>query len=150
MEYMKTKRNFLILTGAPGCGKTHIVAAMMEWIMTEFNHFRVWKEYDLMMKVKQKIDCGWDATQTLLTLIDDDVVVIDDIASQGHNEWREKMMFELIDIRYNSTKPTIFTTNLSEKDFLRRYEPRIADRLFAQENTIIDLHNEPSLRKQGM
>lgn len=146
---MTAKKNFLLLSGASGCGKTHIVAAMMEWIITEFNHYRIWKEYELMKRIREGIDKGWEPTDTLSRLIDDDLIVVDDLGSQLHNEWREKMMFELLDIRYNSMKPTIFTTNLDYQGFKSVYGMRITDRLFAKENTYIDLSDAPSLRQQG-
>ena len=118
--------------------------------MQSFHHFRIWKEYDLLKRLRGSIDKGWEITETLTHLIDDDVIVIDDLGSQGHNDWREKMMFEMLDIRYNNSKPTIFTTNLSKAMFAKLYEPRIMSRLFATENTIIDLSGAPDLRQQGL
>lgn len=146
---MEKGRNFLILTGSAGCGKTSLVASMMEWMLTTFNHFRVWKEMALMSRIREGIERGWEPTDTLSRLIDDDLIVVDDLGSQLHNEWREKMMFELIDMRYNSMKPTIFTTNLDYKGFKTIYGMRITDRLFAAENTIIDQSEAPSFREQG-
>lgn len=119
-------------------------------MIDEFNHYRVWKEYDLLKRLREGIDKGWEPTDTLQQLIDDDCIVIDDLAAQGYNEWREKMMYELLDIRYNTAKPTIFTTNLSREDFYGMYGPRIGSRLFAAENTYIDLGGAPDLRQQGL
>lgn len=144
---MKGKKYFLVLSGPAGCGKTFLVASMVEWMMTEFNNFRVWREYDLMVKIKESIDRGWEATRTLFSLIDDEVVVIDDLASQGHNEWREKTMLELLDYRFNNHLPTIFTTNLTKNDFYRIYGERIGSRLFAARNTVIDLSGSHDLRQ---
>lgn len=149
-KYMHAKRNFLILSGAAGCGKTYIVAAMMEWAISEFNHFRVWKEYDLFKRIREGIDRNWEPTDTLSRLIDDDLIVLDDLGAQGHNDWREKILFEFIDIRYNSAKPTILTTNLDYQGFKTLYGMRITDRLFAKENTYIDLSDAQSFRAQGL
>lgn len=150
MNYLKKQMNFLILSGPAGCGKTYLVASLMGWIMKNFHHFRIWKEYDLVKRLREGIEKGWEPTETLKGLIDDDVIVIDDLGAQGYNEWREKMMYELLDMRYNTGKPTIFTTNLSKDDFYSMYGPRIGSRLFASENTYIDLSDEPDLRQQGL
>ena len=146
---MKKKKNFLILSGGPGCGKTYLCAAMYGWIISNFRHFRVWREYDLLKRIKSGIEKGWDPTENLQYLIDDDLIILDDVGSQGHNEWREKMLFETIDIRYNAQKPTIITTNLRKQDFEQRYHPRIASRLFASENLLIEFEDGDDLRKSG-
>lgn len=104
----------------------------------------------MLKRLREGIEMGWEATDTLIRLIDDDVIIYDDLGSQGHNDWREKIMLEFLDIRYNSEKPTIFTTNLGQNDFEKIYGERIADRLFAEENLILDLSKAPSLRKQGL
>lgn len=150
VNYMRNKRNFLLLSGPAGCGKTYIVAAMMEWILGSFSHFRIWKEYDLLKRLREGIEKGWEPSDQLQYLTDDDLIVVDDLGSQGHNEWREKMMFELLDTRYNTGKPTIFTTNLSLEHFKKSYDPRVASRLFSKENTIIDFAGCEDLRQQGL
>lgn len=149
-SYMQTKEHFLVLTGVPGCGKTYIAAALVEWMLQNFATIRIWKEYDLYTKIKLGIDKGWDCSDTLSRLIDDDIVVVDDLGSQSRNDWRENILTEMIDVRYSKEKATIFTTNLSEKDFCDKYDPKIASRIFAHENTVIDLSSAKDLRREGM
>lgn len=147
--FMKKRRFFLVLLGPPGCGKTYIVAAMMRWAVLCFNNFRVWKEFDLLKHLREGMNRGWDATEQLKLAIDDSLVVVDDLGSQGYTEWREKIMFELIELRYSSERPTIFTTNLSKEDFKNLYDPRISSRLFAAQNTVLDFSGDEDLRITG-
>jgi len=76
--------------------------------------------------------------------------MLDDVGSTGIREWRQEVLFDLIDARYNTTLPTIVTSNFTEADFKELYHPRICDRLFATENTIIEIPNGQSLRTKGM
>jgi len=138
------------LTGPAEKGKTHIVAAMCEWMVENFNHYRIWKEFDLLKHIKHYMnEKGWDPIDTLRYAIDDDLIILDDIGVCHHNDWREEIFTALVDIRYSSMQPTIITTNLSKNDFYKIYEPRVGSRLFAAESTIIDTSDLPNFRELG-
>lgn len=147
---MSEPKNMLVFCGNPGIGKTYLCAAFMEWIITEFDAFRYWHEDNLLQRVRDSISEGnGDYFRALSYLIDDPIVILDDLGCNKPNEWREEIIFHTIDERYNSMLPTIITSNLSKQDFRDKYHPRIASRLFAKENIIIELHDEPDLRENG-
>lgn len=83
-------------------------------------------------------------------MIDDDLVILDDIGSSGHTDWREEVLMEALDFRYREMKKTIVTSNLTEEEFKDVYGFRCASRLFAAENFIIKLFGNPDLRAQGL
>ncbi len=89
-----------------------------------------------------------DYLETLKYLIDDQLVMIDDIASDKHSEWREEILFAAIDQRYSSMKPTVITSNLTIDDFKKTYQPRLFSRLFAADNIIIEIKNGEDFRQQ--
>lgn len=91
-----------------------------------------------------------DYLESLKWLIDDQLLILDDVGSTGVREWREEVLFDLIDSRYNSMLPTVITSNFTKADFKKLYHPRVCDRLFASENTIIEITDVQSLREQGM
>ena len=64
--------------------------------------------------------------------------IYDDLGSQKTNDWRSDITFALIDIKYESKKPTVITTNLDEAKILETYGPRLHSRLFSSENTVLD------------
>ncbi len=70
-------------------------------------------------------------------MIDDDFMIYDDLGSTGITDWRKEIIFEMIDYRYSSMKPTIITTNLSVSEIKKTYHDRVLSRMFAKENTII-------------
>lgn len=81
-----------------------------------------------------------DYLDVLKYMIDDEFLIIDDIGSSTkHTEWREEVLFYILDSRYNSMKPTIFTSNFSQDEFKEKYHSRIHSRLFATENTLIEI-----------
>lgn len=94
-------------------------------------------------------DFKGDYLRHLALLVDDPLIMIDDIGSQGVNEWRSEVMFDLIDQRYNSMLPTILTSNFTKRQFEEKYHPRMASRIFAKENIIIEIHDAIDKRKDG-
>ena len=148
IEWVKKPKNFLIFIGSPGIGKTHLCAALTERVM-KFESFRYYNEGQLLTKVRNSIDqCGGDCITNLKSYIDDYFIMIDDVGSGKINEWREDMLFEAINYRYNSMLPTVITSNFNKQDFERNYHPRLASRLFSSENVVIDASEWPDLRKE--
>lgn len=115
--------------------------------MNNFRSFRYWKEQNLLQQIRSNMDTyKGDYLLSLKYLIDDPLVIIDDIASDKHSEWREEVLFGLIDERYNSMLPTVITSNLSINEFKRIYQERFTSRLFAKENYIIEINDGVDLR----
>ena len=150
-QFMKKPKNFLVYCGSPGIGKTYFCAAMMEWIIPNFNNFRYWNETELFKRIRSSMnEYNSEQLETLKFLIDDEIVIIDDIGFSGPNEWRNMILSDLIDERYNTMQPTIFTSNYSKKEFETIYHARVSSRLFASENIIIEIPNGPDLRKENL
>lgn len=145
---MNKKNNFLIFCGNPGIGKTFFCSALVPFAMRTFKSFRYWNESELLKRVRSSMDdYKGDYLETLKFLIDDDFIMIDDIGSTGLNEWRKEIIFDAIDERYCSMKPTVVTSNLSRNEFENNFHPRVASRLFANDNIIIEMPNGIDYRK---
>lgn len=92
---------------------------------------------------------GGDYLDTVKYLVNHDFLILDDIGSSGFNEWRTEVLFDTIDQRYESRKPTVFTSNLTREELTKGLGSRGASRLFAKENLIIELHDKQDQRKEG-
>jgi DNA replication protein DnaC len=140
--WMQNPKGFCVLTGPPGTGKTYFCAAILSYMYNKFRYLRAYSERDLFRRIRNNISEGsGDYLQLLHNLIDDDFIIIDDLGSSGHNQWREEIILELLDYRYSLKKPTLITSNLSKKEFYDIYKSRIASRLFAAENLILETPN---------
>lgn len=149
-KWMKAKKHFLIYLGGTGIGKTHLCSALVPWMMTNFKTWRYWEERELLRRVRASMsEFKGDFLDSLKHFIDDDVVILNDVASQAVNDFREDLFFDFIDDRYNSRKPTIITSNLTVKDFKKTYHARICSRLFSSENTVIERVDCQDLRQKG-
>lgn len=113
---------------------------------------RGYSEKTLLKTVRQSISNrgSGDYITFLRSMLDDDLIIIDDIGSSGHTVWREEVILDSIDIRYADMMPTVFTSNLSEEQLYEIYGQRIASRLLAKENIIVDLFDHNDLRQIGL
>jgi len=116
--------------------------------MTHFNSVRYWNESELLKRVRSSMEeVKGDYLETLKLLIDDEFVMLDDIGSTGLNEWRKEIIFDAIDERYNSMKPTVITSNFSVNEFKDFFHERVSSRLFAKDNYIIEILDGQDLRQ---
>lgn len=146
-QWMKNPKNFLLYLGNPGIGKTYLCACLTPWAMKSFKDFRYHNERQLFTKIRDSMDqVKGDYLDALKYLIDDEFVMLDDIGSSGFTDWRKDVFFEAVDQRYNCMKPTLITSNLSKEDFRKAFHPRVFSRLFALENTVIELDNTVDFR----
>lgn len=139
-QWINGGKNILLYTGNPGCGKTYFCAAMINYCWPRFESCRCWTEKKLMEELRVGIENGHDYTRALSHMIDDEFLIYDDMGSTGFSEWRKEVIFELIDARYSSMKPTIITSNLSNAEIPSIYHERVWSRLSAAENTIIKVN----------
>ena len=148
--FLKNPKNFLVIIGDPGVGKSYICAAMFEWAIRNFHCFRYYDEQTLLEKLRKVIDENMgDYHKEMVYLLDDDMIFLDDIGSTRQTDWTREVLFSAFDERYNTMKPTVITSNLTREEFKTFYHPRVYSRLFASENTIIDLDGCPDLRAEG-
>ena len=159
-KFMKNPKNMLVFLSTPGLGKTYFCAALAEWMIRNFNSYRYHKEEGILKKLRECIsEQRGDYLEALKLLTDDEIVIMDDVAS-GMNpekntyrdyEFRREVFFSFLDYRYNTMKPTIITSNLTRNQFYEVYSERIESRLFAEENIIIKIFDSSTdKRKIGM
>lgn len=147
-DFLRGRKDFLIYCGNPGIGKTYFCAALLENALQNFSSVRYWNESELLKRVRSSMEeVKGDYLESLKLFIDDDFVMIDDIGSTGLNEWRKEIIFDAIDERYNSMKPTVITSNFSVKEFKEYFHERVSSRLFAKDNYIIEILDGQDLRQ---
>ena len=151
-EFLKKPKNFLVFIGSPGMGKTYFCASLFEWAVEMFGlgGFRYFNEKELFQKIRSSISQNsGDYLDTLKNLIDSKFLIIDDIGSQKKSEWTEEILLDLVDYRYNHSLPTVFTSNLTMREFYDAYHYRVGSRMFAAENKVIKIENGKDLRTLG-
>lgn len=138
----------MVLAGPPGVGKTYFCAGAIEWFFGKVRDIYAWKESDFLERVRRSMDLQGDYHQAIKYHVDHEFLIFDDLGStgSGKGEWRQEVLFEVINLRYESKAPTIFTTNFNRQECKERLGERSFSRLFAEENTVIEMWKYPNLR----
>ena len=100
----------LIIHGAPGTGKTHMICAFVQSRGVDAQY---WKLSDIMRTVKDGYSGGEETELRFINrLAEVPILAIDEIGRQGGTAFEGGFMFDLLDDRYDNLLPTILVSNL--------------------------------------
>lgn len=108
------------ISGTCGMGKTLIASAAANAVM-ESGHSALFLPFDgIFERISSAWSRGGEETEHafMKRIYDADVVFFDDFAQvriatvQGVESWKRDVLFHVINTRYNSGRPTVFTSNI--------------------------------------
>jgi DNA replication protein DnaC len=117
-------RSWLVLEGAVGTGKTHLLAAIVNRLLTSAWHPVYAVMPDLLRHLREGFDSG-DHAQRWRDVKEAEVLLLDDYGAEQQTDWGNETLFVLLDYRWAMALPTVVATNLKPADM----PPRIASRL---------------------
>ena len=119
---------WLLLRGNRGTGKTHLLAAVANALMSR-------GETPLYVVVPDFLDYlreGYDAekfnenaSRRMRDARDCPVLLLDDLGVEKRTLWTDEQMYRLLNHRYNEGLPTVIASNVEMEEL----EPRIASRM---------------------
>ncbi|MBC8170954.1 MAG: ATP-binding protein, partial [Anaerolineae bacterium] len=127
----KANEHWLLLAGAYGTGKTHLAAAIANYWRTRspnMDDIMFISASDLIDYLKMTFDpdTGISLNQRFQQIKNVPLLVLDDLGAETGSAWAREKLFQLIDYRYVTRKPTVFTT---ARD-IEKLDERIRTRLF--------------------
>lgn len=109
----KAIKNWLILSGPVGTGKSHLAAAVVHAVLNQGKvaYFRNWTQY--LNRIQATFDGGAGETQSeIISELDKGwLVVLDDLDKRRSTEWVKGLLYTFLNNRYNKRLPTIITLN---------------------------------------
>ncbi len=135
------KARWIILSGAPGCGKTHLLNNAHR-TLREFRMKHVFKARavsmadDLRNGKYEKIPLMWAPAHALF---------IDDFGAEQKSDYLTAKWYDLLDSRLG--KWTFISTNLTPEQIADRMDVRISSRLYHGQNVIVDMSKALDWRK---
>jgi DNA replication protein DnaC len=125
-QFAQNPRGWLVLQGGYGCGKTHLGAAIANFVVDIGMPTLFLTVPDLLDALRFAYD---DPQSTFETRFDQirnaGLLVLDDFGTQNATPWAQEKLFQIINYRYINRLPTVVTTNL----LLDQIEGRIRSRL---------------------
>jgi DNA replication protein DnaC len=121
----------LIFCGTIGTGKTHLAVAIAHEVMARGRQAVFVKTMRAIDAVKETYDRGSARTkaQVIRDFIEPDLLILDEAGMQRGTNEEKGILFEIIDGRYELSRPTILTTNLALPALEEMIGERVLDRL---------------------
>lgn len=150
----------LILQGKPGTGKTHLACAIANQVLLSGSSARFTTVMQLVRAIRAtwKRDSEQNENDVLQSIIDYDLLIIDEIGVQYETESEKLILFDVLNGRYENIKPTILLTNLVGQELSVCIGERNVDRIqegggatisFTWESYRSNVYQDNSLKNQS-
>ena len=133
LEQCKTYANdppfWLLLCGPPGCGKTHLAAAITNRQIELGTEVFFSVVPDLLDHLRATFAPGGDISYDELfeTVRSSPLLILDDLGTQSSTPWAREKLFQILNHRYTANLPTVITTNESVSQLDERLRARLED-----------------------
>ena len=128
INYSQNLKGWLLLKGGYGCGKTHLAAAIANFVVSV-------GAPTLFLTVPDLLDWlrfAYDSSETSFEDRFDEIrniqlLVLDDLGTQNATAWAEEKLFQIINHRYTNKLATVITTNQKMDEIDGRISSRLMD-----------------------
>ena len=132
----------LLLIGPPGTGKSLLAAMILNELIIgqrrTCRYIKISRDFFQQLRATFSNDSGtYGRTDSVFNEIArQDVLVIDDFGIQSDSEWEQRMLYDLVDARYESELPTIITSNIDLDAVRNLFKGRIYSRFTEMLHTV--------------
>lgn len=126
-----TDSKSVFIQGKTGLGKTHLSLAIANRVISMGWNVLYDSVINYLMQIEKEHFGRSDTdTDTLYTILNADLVILDDLGTEYDTSFYISTIYNIINTRLSKNLPTIISTNLEPEEIERKYEPRIVSRLF--------------------
>lgn len=130
-ENFSRSSDSLLMIGKTGVGKTHLSISIAKTVTSNGFTCAYGSVLNFLYDIeKEHFGRGEQGRDTMAALLDADLLVLDDLGTENYTQFYEAALYNIINTRINTGKPTIVSTNLSTKELYDKYNERIISRIF--------------------
>ncbi len=133
-RFADAPEGWLVLTGVPGCGKTHLAAAIANHAIEHGTPALFLSVADLLDHLRASYDD--DAETPYERLIDQlrnaPIAIFDDLDAYSATPWAREKFFQIVSYRFHAALPTVFTCDQPPEEIDPRLGARLNDASLSQ------------------
>ena len=124
------KAGNLLFSGNTGLGKTFLSACIARAVADQ-GYSVVYESAGKLFQTleKARFEANDENRRAAAKYAECDLLIVDDLGTELPGQFVTAALYSLINDRLLECRPTIISTNLSEEELVRRYNPQIASRL---------------------
>ncbi len=123
------KNEWLLLMGRPGTGKSFFAKCIASEVSQRGYTVKFTTAYNLIEKFTPGDDLLEDDKAFRDSVFNCDLLIIDDLGTERDTNFSMKVLFNIINERYNNKKAVVFTTNCTVNELSDTYGARLVSRI---------------------
>ena len=147
-EGFHAKSDSLLFIGNTGLGKTHLSTSIAVSVVNK-GYEVVYTSAPNLFSALEAEKFGREASLTMQEVLDAEFLLIDDLGTENPSALNNNFLYNIINTRLITAKPTLINTNLMPADLMKRYTDRLASRLLGEYAVMRFVGNDIRMQKIG-
>ena len=144
----------IYLYGSVGTGKTTLTACMANKLMQDYRQVLFTSFIEIGKEIRRTFSNNETESEVVNRIASIDFLFIDDIGTEGYvrngsDTWIQERVYDVINKRYGSKKPTVFSSNYTLNELVaeRGMMEKTVDRIGEMSNAVLHITGENYRRR---